>query len=95
VEETKKSVPQALQVAAKYFLLKSMSFIKSQKMIPFRKVYNVKSSVRVPEQQELANLTLKELKNMSNLTIKEVQTNSLYTFCVILSNGESCTAGSS
>ena len=51
-------------------------------------------AVRVPEVQELANLTVKELLNLTNITIKKVEWNGSKTIAFTLSNGESCTAGS-
>ncbi len=50
--------------------------------------------MRVPEVQELANLTVKELINLTNLTIKKVEWNSMDTLGFTLSNGEYCEAGS-
>ena len=51
-------------------------------------------AVRVPEVQELANLTVKELLNLTNITIKKVEWNGSKKIAFTLSNGESCTAGS-
>ncbi len=51
-------------------------------------------AVRVPEVQELANLTVKELINLTNLTIKRVEWNDMATLSFTLSNGEHCSAGS-
>ncbi len=71
VEVTKKSATDALQVAMKYILLKS--FIISKTIIAKSSVKFVDGAVRVPEVQELANLTVKELINLTNLTIKKVE----------------------
>jgi hypothetical protein len=51
-------------------------------------------AVSVPEVQELANLSVKELLNLTNLTIKKVEWNRCHKLGFTLSNGESCTAGS-
>jgi hypothetical protein len=49
----------------------------------------------VPKVQELANLTVKELISLTNLTIKKVEWLYIVTLNFTLSNGDSCTAGSS
>ncbi len=49
--------------------------------------------MRVPEVQDFANLTVKELINLTNLTIKKVEWNDLYTLSLTLSNGEYCAVG--
>ncbi len=54
----------------------------------------MEGAARVPEVQELANLTVKELINLTNLTIKKVEWNGLNTLSFTLSNGEYCKAGS-
>jgi hypothetical protein len=95
VEATKKSASVALQVAekVKYILLKSFTISKT--IIPSVIVKDVKRSVRVPEVQEFANLTIKELRNLTNLTIKKVKWNKdFFSRRFTISNGESCTAGS-
>jgi hypothetical protein len=91
VEATKKSASDALQVAMKYILLKS--FIISKTIITKYLVKDVNGAVRVPEVQELANLTVKELINLTNLTIKKVEWNYMDTLSLTLSNGESCNSG--
>ncbi len=75
----------------KYILLKS--FIISKTIIPTTRVKFLEGAVRVPEVQELANLTVKELINLTNLTIKKVEWNDLYTLSLTLSNGEYGTVG--
>ena len=70
------------------------SFIISKTIIPTTIVKFVDGAVRVPEVQELANLTVKELINLTNLTIKKVEWNAFITLSFTLSNGEYCTAGS-
>ncbi len=76
----------------KYILLKS--FIISKTIIPKYLVKDVKGAVRVPEVQELANLTVKELINLTNLTIKKIEWFAIFTLSFTLSNGDSCIAGS-
>ncbi len=93
VEATKKSASDALQVAAKYILLKS--FIISKTIIGLYNIQDVVGAMRVPEVQELANFTVKELINLTNLTIKKVEWYKCITLSFTLSNGEYCTAGSS
>jgi hypothetical protein len=85
VEATKKSASDALQVVMKYILLKS--FIISKTIIPTTIVKFVDGAVRVPEVQELANLTVKELINLTNLTIKKVEWRLMDTLIFTLSNG--------
>jgi hypothetical protein len=92
LEATKKSASDALQVAAKYILLKS--FIISKTIIGKKEVNSVQGAMRVPEVQKLANFTVKELINLTNLTIKKVEWDETLTFSFTLSNGEFCTAGS-
>ncbi len=52
-------------------------------------------AMRIPFVQDLANLTVKNLINLSKLTIREVKWHGFFTLGFTLSNGESCTAGSS
>jgi hypothetical protein len=78
-------------VAAKYIILKS--FIISKTIIGKGNIKYVNEAVRVPEVQELANLTVKELLNLTNITIKKVEWNGSKKIAFTLSNGESCTAG--
>jgi hypothetical protein len=92
VEATKKSASDALKVAMKYILLKS--FIISKTIIAKNEAEFVTGAVRVPEVQELANLTVKELLNLTNLIIKKVEWKRYSTLSFTLSNGEYCTAGS-
>jgi hypothetical protein len=71
VEATKISASAALQVAAKYTLLKS--FIITKKKIEGDFIRKYRGAVRVPEVQNLANLSVKELLNLTNLFIKKVE----------------------
>ena len=54
----------------------------------------MRGAVRVPEVQDFANLTVKELINLTNLTIKKVEWTHMDTLSFTLSYGEHCSAGS-
>jgi hypothetical protein len=79
----------ALQVAAKYMMLKSIT--KSETIIPFFSVEKVLGTVSVPEMTKNLNISYQELKS---LHLKIVEWNCFFTLGITLSNGESCTAGS-
>ena len=67
LEETKISISRALQVAAKYMILKSI--VKSQHIIGKKVIEDITGSVMLPN---IKRLTEKSLQELRNLTIKKV-----------------------
>ena len=67
VAETKISPFSALQVAAKYIMIRSL--INSSHIIPNYLVNKVRSTFSIPDRTLLANMSLQELRN---LTITQV-----------------------
>ena len=89
VAETKISPFSALQVAAKYIMIRSL--INSSHIIPNYCVYKVRSTFSIPDRTLLANMSLQELRNF---TITQVEWGGfINTLGFTLSDGETCKDG--